>query len=82
MTALILDGKAIAEDIRAQVAREVEALVSGRPAAPRLATVLGGTTRPPTPTRGKRKACAEVGIDLRPLPPRPARKRWRPSWRN
>jgi methylenetetrahydrofolate dehydrogenase (NADP+)/methenyltetrahydrofolate cyclohydrolase len=63
MTATIIDGKAIAARVRAQVAEEVAAFVarSGRP--PGLATVLvGADPASAVYVGGKQRACAEVGM--------------------
>lgn len=64
MTATLIDGKAIAAEIRSGIASEVErAVADGRP-RPGLATVLvGDNPASHTYVRAKRKACAEVGID-------------------
>ncbi|HKN47599.1 MAG TPA: bifunctional methylenetetrahydrofolate dehydrogenase/methenyltetrahydrofolate cyclohydrolase FolD [Candidatus Polarisedimenticolia bacterium] len=61
MAARLLDGKAVARTIRAEVAREVEAL---RPRAiPRLAVLLvGDDPASRVYVRNKIAACAEVGI--------------------
>jgi methylenetetrahydrofolate dehydrogenase (NADP+)/methenyltetrahydrofolate cyclohydrolase len=66
MSATIIDGKAIAAGVRAQVAREVGEFVdrAGRP--PGLATVLvGEDPASGVYVGGKQRACAEVG--MRPL---------------
>ncbi len=64
MTAQIIDGKAIAAELRAEVARGVEALVSGGGPRPGLATVLvGDNPASQTYVRMKQKACAEAGIE-------------------
>jgi methylenetetrahydrofolate dehydrogenase (NADP+)/methenyltetrahydrofolate cyclohydrolase len=63
MTATIIDGKAIAARVRADVARDVEAFVreSGRP--PGLATVLvGDDPASAVYVGGKQRACVEVGM--------------------
>jgi methylenetetrahydrofolate dehydrogenase (NADP+)/methenyltetrahydrofolate cyclohydrolase len=62
MTADIIDGKAIAKEVRAEVAAEAEELASGG-TTPGLATVLVGED-PPSQVyvAAKRKACAEAGI--------------------
>jgi methylenetetrahydrofolate dehydrogenase (NADP+) / methenyltetrahydrofolate cyclohydrolase len=63
MTATIIDGKAIAARVRAQVAEEVAAFTarSGRP--PGLATVLvGEDPASAVYVGGKQRACAEVGM--------------------
>ncbi len=62
MTAQIIDGKAIAAQIRAEVAEEVKALAA-QGVAPGLATVLvGDDPASAIYVRSKRKACAEAGI--------------------
>lgn len=62
MAADIIDGKAIAKEVRAEVAVEAEELASGG-TTPGLATVLVGED-PPSQVyvAAKRKACAEAGI--------------------
>jgi methylenetetrahydrofolate dehydrogenase (NADP+) / methenyltetrahydrofolate cyclohydrolase len=63
MTAKIIDGKAIAADVRAEVAADVKELAD-RGVVPGLATVLvGDDPASHVYVRGKRKACAEVGIN-------------------
>ena len=61
--ATIIDGKAVAAQIREQVAEDVAQLVSERGSPPGLATVLVGED-PPSQiyVAGKHRACAEVGI--------------------
>jgi methylenetetrahydrofolate dehydrogenase (NADP+) / methenyltetrahydrofolate cyclohydrolase len=60
MAATLMDGKALAERVRGEVAREVGAL--GRPVG--LATVLvGDDPASATYVRAKQRACAEAGID-------------------
>ncbi|CAN5150208.1 bifunctional methylenetetrahydrofolate dehydrogenase/methenyltetrahydrofolate cyclohydrolase FolD [soil metagenome] len=64
MSAQIIDGKAIAVDVRAGVAKDVEAFAreSGG-ALPGLATILVGDDRASAVyVTGKQKACAEVGM--------------------
>ena len=64
MTAAIIDGKAIAAEIRARVADGVKALASERGPTPGLAAVLvGDNPASQTYVRMKRKKSAEVGID-------------------
>jgi methylenetetrahydrofolate dehydrogenase (NADP+)/methenyltetrahydrofolate cyclohydrolase len=63
MTAELIDGKAIAQDVRAEVARDVQEWTAAGHPAPGLATVLVGDD----PASGiyvanKQKACAEAGI--------------------
>jgi len=63
MSATIIDGKAIAARVRAEVAREVEGFTRevGRP--PGLATVLvGEDPASAVYVGGKQRACAEVGM--------------------
>ncbi len=63
MTARIIDGKAIAADIRAEVAAGVEALVGRGGPVPGLGTVLvGDNPASATYLQAKRTAAAEVGI--------------------
>jgi methylenetetrahydrofolate dehydrogenase (NADP+)/methenyltetrahydrofolate cyclohydrolase len=60
MAAILMDGKALAGRVRADVAREVSGL--GRPVG--LATVLvGDDPASATYVRAKQRACAEAGID-------------------
>ena len=61
--ATIIDGKAVAAEIREQVAEDVAQFVSERGSPPGLATVLVGAD-PPSQiyVAGKHRACAEVGI--------------------
>ncbi|MDQ3986126.1 MAG: bifunctional 5,10-methylene-tetrahydrofolate dehydrogenase/5,10-methylene-tetrahydrofolate cyclohydrolase [Actinomycetota bacterium] len=62
MTARIIDGKAIAADVRREVGDETERL-GERGITPGLATVLvGDDPASKVYVGGKRKACAEVGI--------------------
>lgn len=64
MTAMVIDGKAIAAELRKEVAKEVEQLVATGTTPPGLATVLVGVNpASQTYVRMKRKACAEVGIE-------------------
>eukprot|EP00850_Spirogloea_muscicola_P001601 SM000006S19366 [mRNA] locus=s6:344064:346475:- [translate_table: standard] len=61
--AAIIDGKAIAEEIRAEIAEEVEAMRAAVGKVPGLAVVLVGTRKDSeTYVRSKRKACAMAGI--------------------
>ncbi len=62
MSASIIDGKSIAAQVRAEVAKEVEEL-TGAGITPGLATVLvGDDPASKVYVAGKRKACAEAGI--------------------
>jgi len=64
MTAKIIDGKAIAQEIRQEVAQGVERLLTDGGPRPGLATVLvGDNPASHTYVKGKRKASAEVGIE-------------------
>lgn len=62
MTARIIDGKAIAAQIRTEVARDV-AVLTGKGTTPGLATVLvGDDPASQVYVRSKRKACNDAGI--------------------
>jgi 5,10-methylene-tetrahydrofolate dehydrogenase/methenyl tetrahydrofolate cyclohydrolase len=64
MTATLIDGKAIAAKVRAEVAEGVARLVAEHHVRPGLAAVLvGDNPASQTYVRMKRKACAEVGIE-------------------
>lgn len=64
MTAKIIDGKAIAQELRDSVAKGVEELTAAGGPRPGLATVLvGDDPASHTYVRMKRKASAEVGIE-------------------
>lgn len=61
---MIIDGKAVADRIRQEIAAEVSQLVQHHQLRPGLATVLVGTDpASQTYVSMKRKACAEVGIE-------------------
>jgi methylenetetrahydrofolate dehydrogenase (NADP+) / methenyltetrahydrofolate cyclohydrolase len=63
MTATLIDGRAIARDVRAQVARDVAALTAETGVVPGLATVLvGDDPGSAVYVASKRRACAEAGI--------------------
>jgi methylenetetrahydrofolate dehydrogenase (NADP+) / methenyltetrahydrofolate cyclohydrolase len=63
MTATIIDGRAIAAQVRAEVAEEVAAWTAAGNPAPGLATILvGDDPASAVYVGGKQKACAEVGI--------------------
>jgi methylenetetrahydrofolate dehydrogenase (NADP+)/methenyltetrahydrofolate cyclohydrolase len=63
VTATIIDGKAIAARVRADVARDVAGLVAQGAPAPGLATVLvGEDPASAVYVGGKQRACAEVGM--------------------
>jgi len=64
MTAKIIDGTAIAEELRQEVAKDVEALVASGGPRPGLATVLvGENPASQTYVRMKQKACDKLGIE-------------------
>jgi methylenetetrahydrofolate dehydrogenase (NADP+) / methenyltetrahydrofolate cyclohydrolase len=64
MAAEIIDGKAIAQQVRAEVAEEVTAWLEAGHPAPGLATVLvGDDPASAVYVGGKQKASAEVGIE-------------------
>jgi methylenetetrahydrofolate dehydrogenase (NADP+)/methenyltetrahydrofolate cyclohydrolase len=63
MAATIIDGRAIAQDVRAEVARDVAAFTAQTGVVPGLATVLvGGDPASAVYVANKRRACAEAGI--------------------
>jgi methylenetetrahydrofolate dehydrogenase (NADP+)/methenyltetrahydrofolate cyclohydrolase len=63
MTAKIIDGAAIAQALRAEVARETAELIKQGKSQPGLATVLvGDNPASQSYVSSKKKACAEVGI--------------------
>lgn len=63
MAATLIDGKAIAQQVREQVAQEVAAFTAAGGTTPGLATVLvGEDPASAVYIAGKRRACAEAGI--------------------
>ncbi len=71
MSAKLIDGKAIAQQVRAEVREEVQAWVNAGNPRPGLATVLvGDDPASAVYVGGKQKACAEVGMQgfNHPLP--------------
>ncbi len=71
MSAQILDGKAIAADVRVNVKQRVDGIVASGRRAPGLAVVLmGENPASGVYVRNKRRACAEVGFysELHELP--------------
>jgi methylenetetrahydrofolate dehydrogenase (NADP+)/methenyltetrahydrofolate cyclohydrolase len=63
MTATVIDGKAVAAAVRAEVKAEVEQWVAGGASRPGLATVLvGDDPASAIYVANKQRACAEVGI--------------------
>jgi methylenetetrahydrofolate dehydrogenase (NADP+) / methenyltetrahydrofolate cyclohydrolase len=64
MTADLIDGKLIAEKVRAEVARDVETMITAGLPRPGLATVLvGDNPASQVYVRSKQKACQQVGIE-------------------
>lgn len=64
MTATIIDGRAVAERIRAKIAEQVQALKDQHGIHPGLAVVLiGDNQASATYVRMKRRACGEAGIN-------------------
>ncbi|MFZ0091618.1 MAG: bifunctional methylenetetrahydrofolate dehydrogenase/methenyltetrahydrofolate cyclohydrolase FolD [Solirubrobacteraceae bacterium] len=64
MTATLIDGKSIAQQVRAQVGTEIESWVAGGGRRPGLATILvGDDPASAVYVAGKQRACAEVGIE-------------------
>jgi methylenetetrahydrofolate dehydrogenase (NADP+) / methenyltetrahydrofolate cyclohydrolase len=64
MSARLIDGKAIAQQVRGEVREQVAAWVDGGGRRPGLATVLvGDDAASAVYVGGKQKACAEVGIE-------------------
>jgi methylenetetrahydrofolate dehydrogenase (NADP+)/methenyltetrahydrofolate cyclohydrolase len=64
MTATLIDGKAIAQKVRADVKRDVDAWTASGRTAPGLATILvGNDPGSAVYVAGKQKASAEVGIE-------------------
>jgi len=63
VSATIIDGRAVAARVRAELAGEVESFVAQTGAAPGLATVLvGEDPASAVYVAGKQRACAEVGM--------------------
>jgi methylenetetrahydrofolate dehydrogenase (NADP+)/methenyltetrahydrofolate cyclohydrolase len=63
VAATVIDGKAVAAEVRARVAKQVAELTDGGSPAPGLATVLvGDDPASAIYIRRKREACEEVGI--------------------
>ena len=64
MTATLIDGKAVSQQVRAELRDEIEAWVAGGGRRPGLATVLvGEDPASAVYVRNKQKACGEVGIE-------------------
>jgi len=67
MTATIIDGKAVAERIRSEIAQSVAQMKAAHGIVPGLATVLvGDNPASHSYVRMKRKACADAGIESLP----------------
>jgi methylenetetrahydrofolate dehydrogenase (NADP+)/methenyltetrahydrofolate cyclohydrolase len=70
MTAAILDGKAMATEIRAEIAQEVATFTQESGVTPCLAAVLvGENPASQVYVRNKQKACQQAGIESRMLRP-------------
>src|SRR3990172_7505437 len=72
MTATILDGKKLAQQIQSELTEEVIEFIQNNGVVPCLAAVLvGADPASEVYVRNKRKACEEVGIEsqLHRLPP-------------
>lgn len=68
MSARIIDGNAVAAEIRGEVAREVTARIAAGRARPHLTAVLvGDDPASATYVRGKRRDCEEVGFSSETL---------------
>jgi methylenetetrahydrofolate dehydrogenase (NADP+)/methenyltetrahydrofolate cyclohydrolase len=64
MNARLIDGKAVAQQVRAEIRQQIEAWMAGGGSRPGLATVLvGNDPASAVYVGGKQKACAEVGIE-------------------
>src|SRR5947209_5128452 len=64
MTAILLDGKQLAQTLQAEIAADVAAFVKEYQARPGLAAVLvGDNEASQIYVRNKRRACEKVGID-------------------
>jgi methylenetetrahydrofolate dehydrogenase (NADP+)/methenyltetrahydrofolate cyclohydrolase len=64
MTATLIDGKAVSQQVRAEVRDAIEVWAAGGGRRPGLATVLvGEDPASAVYVRNKQKACAEVGIE-------------------
>jgi methylenetetrahydrofolate dehydrogenase (NADP+)/methenyltetrahydrofolate cyclohydrolase len=64
MTAMLLDGKQLAQTMQAEIAKEVAAFIDQHSARPGLAAVLVGDNQASQIyVRNKRRACQAVGID-------------------
>jgi methylenetetrahydrofolate dehydrogenase (NADP+)/methenyltetrahydrofolate cyclohydrolase len=64
MSATVIDGKAIAQQVRTEVREQVDAWVAGGGRRPGLATVLvGNDPASAVYVANKQKACTEVGIE-------------------
>jgi methylenetetrahydrofolate dehydrogenase (NADP+)/methenyltetrahydrofolate cyclohydrolase len=64
MSAQLIDGKAVAQQVRTEVRQRIEAWVAGGGQRPGLATVLvGDDPASAVYVGGKQKACVEVGIE-------------------
>ncbi len=63
---IVVDGKALAQEIRTELAREIEALVAAGHTPPQLAVLLvGDDPASASYIKGKRRACERAGIRSR-----------------
>ena len=64
MSARVIDGKAVAQEVRSEVKAEIEQWIAGGGQRPGLATILvGDDPASAVYVSGKQRACAEVGIE-------------------
>jgi methylenetetrahydrofolate dehydrogenase (NADP+) / methenyltetrahydrofolate cyclohydrolase len=64
MSARLIDGKAVAQQVRSEIRQQIEAWLAAGGGRPGLATVLvGNDPASAVYVGGKQKACAEVGIE-------------------
>jgi methylenetetrahydrofolate dehydrogenase (NADP+) / methenyltetrahydrofolate cyclohydrolase len=64
MSATVIDGKAVAQQVRSEVRAEIEQWVAGGGQRPGLATILvGDDPASAVYVAGKQRACVEVGIE-------------------
>jgi methylenetetrahydrofolate dehydrogenase (NADP+)/methenyltetrahydrofolate cyclohydrolase len=64
MSATVIDGKAVAQEVRSEVKAEIDQWIAGGGQRPGLATILvGDDPASAVYVSGKQRACAEVGIE-------------------
>ena len=82
MAATILDGKALAEEIQAEIAREAAQFNEQTRIVPCLAAVLvGENPASQVYVRNKQKACERIGHDQPTAPPAGRASPWTSCWR-